>query len=62
VKKKPSFGSSFFGAFLLTASIRRRRMLDYIYFSQFSDEFIMDDNAAAVKNSCKLYQQIPGNV
>jgi hypothetical protein len=31
VKEKPNVGSPFFGAFLLTASLRRRRTSMYIY-------------------------------
>ena len=68
MKEKPTDGSPFFGEFLLTASLRRRRMSMFISLftdlpeSKRVDEVVVEENGAAVKNNFKLYQQIPGNV
>jgi hypothetical protein len=61
VKEKPTVGSPFFGAFpsdLILKATKDVNVRFLMHSFTFGDELIMD-SALAVKNSCKLYQQIP---
>jgi hypothetical protein len=61
VKEKATFGSPFYGAFpsdLIPKATKDVNIYFFIYSFTFRDELAMD-NDLEVKNSCKLYQQIP---
>jgi len=61
VKAKPTLGSLFLGAFpsdLIPKATKAVNVYFLIYGFTSRDELVMV-NAMTVKNSCKLYQQIP---